>query len=101
MYFRKYCFGDKAIPFDIVSDQAVNFPGTGQCPTLASHICIPCVYIDTHVHVNVSARVHALLSLLSLSAGTANYKDPNVSMSLPIFTIHGNHDAPYGTYSPL
>ncbi|CEF66332.1 Double-strand break repair protein MRE11A [Strongyloides ratti] len=26
-----------------------------------------------------------------------NYKDPNLSVSMPIFTIHGNHDDPSGT----
>lgn len=28
--------------------------------------------------------------------GTANYLDPDLNVSLPIFTIHGNHDDPTG-----
>ena len=28
--------------------------------------------------------------------GTANYLDPDLNISLPIFTIHGNHDDPTG-----
>eukprot|EP01135_Chromosphaera_perkinsii_P004833 Nk52_evm11s298 gene=Nk52_evmTU11s298 len=28
---------------------------------------------------------------------TVNYEDPNYNISLPIFTIHGNHDDPAGT----
>ncbi|RKP13567.1 Metallo-dependent phosphatase-like protein, partial [Piptocephalis cylindrospora] len=27
---------------------------------------------------------------------TVNYQDPNINVSLPIFTIHGNHDDPTG-----
>jgi len=26
----------------------------------------------------------------------ANYYDPNLNISLPIFSIHGNHDDPSG-----
>lgn len=54
--FRKYCFGDRRIAFEVLSDQSINFPDTA------------CV----------------------------NYEDPNVNISLPIFTIHGNHDDPAG-----
>ena len=25
-----------------------------------------------------------------------NYEDPNYNMSIPVFTIHGNHDNPAG-----
>lgn len=27
---------------------------------------------------------------------TVNYQDPNINVSLPVFTIHGNHDDPTG-----
>lgn len=54
--FKRYCFGDRPIGFQIISDQKRNFPSTQ----------------------------------------TANYEDPNVNISLPVFSIHGNHDDPAG-----
>jgi len=34
-----------------------------------------------------------------------NYEDPNLNISIPVFSIHGNHDDPQGTgpvsYIPL
>lgn len=30
------------------------------------------------------------------SFGTANYMDPNINVSIPVFSIHGNHDEPCG-----
>jgi double-strand break repair protein MRE11 len=56
--FREYCFGDKPIEFEIVSDENDNFGHTG----------FP----------------------------RANFNDPNLNVSLPVFTIHGNHDDPTG-----
>ena len=29
-------------------------------------------------------------------SGMANYEDPNCNVSLPVFSIHGNHDDPAG-----
>jgi DNA repair exonuclease SbcCD nuclease subunit len=29
-------------------------------------------------------------------AGCVNYEDPDVNVSMPVFTIHGNHDDPVG-----
>ncbi|XP_062843975.1 double-strand break repair protein MRE11 [Trichomycterus rosablanca] len=55
---RKYCMGDKPIPFEILSDQAVNF----------SNSKFPWV----------------------------NYQDENLNISIPIFSVHGNHDDPTG-----
>ena len=26
-----------------------------------------------------------------------NYEDPNLNISIPVFSIHGNHDVPQGT----
>lgn len=26
-----------------------------------------------------------------------NYEDPNLNISIPVFSIHGNHDDPQGT----
>ncbi|CAH0721370.1 unnamed protein product, partial [Brenthis ino] len=51
---RKYCFGEKPISIEIVSDQLKNF-----------------------------------------SRGV-NYEDPNLNVSYPIVSIHGNHDDPVG-----
>ncbi|CAG5006006.1 unnamed protein product [Parnassius apollo] len=51
---RKYCFGDKPIGVELLSDQLQNF-----------------------------SRV-------------INYEDPNLNISYPILSIHGNHDDPVG-----
>ncbi|KAJ1445572.1 Metallo-dependent phosphatase-like protein [Pelagophyceae sp. CCMP2097] len=53
---RTHALGDEPVSFQILSDQAANFPGSG------------------------GSRV--------------NYEDPHISVSLPIFSIHGNHDDP-------
>ncbi|XP_045459445.1 double-strand break repair protein MRE11 [Melitaea cinxia] len=51
---RKYCFGDKPINVEVLSDQLENF------------------------------------------SRTVNYEDPNLNVSYPILSIHGNHDDPVG-----
>lgn len=51
---RKYCFGDKPINVEVVSDQLENF------------------------------------------SRNVNYEDPNLNVSYPILSIHGNHDDPVG-----
>lgn len=51
---RKYCFGDKPIAVEMLSDQLENF------------------------------------------ARNVNYEDPNLNISYPILSIHGNHDDPVG-----
>lgn len=55
---RKYCFGDKPVAFEILSDQKSNFPES--------------------------------------ITQTVNYEDPNMNISYPVFSIHGNHDDPVG-----
>ncbi|XP_047450847.1 double-strand break repair protein MRE11 [Mugil cephalus] len=55
---RKYCMGDSAVQFNIISDQTVNF-NTTQFPWV-------------------------------------NYQDENLNISIPVFSIHGNHDDPTG-----
>ncbi|NXJ33177.1 MRE11 protein, partial [Ciconia maguari] len=55
---RNYCMGDRPVQFEILSDQAVNFP-YGKFPWV-------------------------------------NYQDQNLNISIPIFSIHGNHDDPTG-----
>lgn len=57
-FSSRYCLGDKAVSFQILSDQSRNF----------SHMKNPIV----------------------------NYEDPNLNISIPIFSIHGNHDDPTG-----
>lgn len=32
----------------------------------------------------------------SFSTATVNYEDPNINVSIPVFSIHGNHDDPTG-----
>lgn len=51
---RKYCFGDKPVSIELLSDQLENF------------------------------------------ARNINYEDPNLNVSYPILSIHGNHDDPVG-----
>lgn len=51
---RKYCFGDKPINIELLSDQLENF------------------------------------------SRAVNYEDPNLNVSYPILSIHGNHDDPVG-----
>ncbi|XP_034825398.1 double-strand break repair protein MRE11 [Maniola hyperantus] len=51
---RKYCFGDKPINIEVLSDQFENF------------------------------------------SRAVNYEDPNLNVSYPILSIHGNHDDPVG-----
>ncbi|KAJ8725312.1 hypothetical protein PYW07_016270 [Mythimna separata] len=51
---RKYCFGDKPVSIELLSDQNINF------------------------------------------SRSVNYEDPNLNVSYPILSIHGNHDDPVG-----
>lgn len=51
---RKYCFGDKPVGIELLSDQITNF------------------------------------------SRNVNYEDPNLNVSYPILSIHGNHDDPVG-----
>lgn len=51
---RKYCFGDKPVSIELLSDQVTNF------------------------------------------SRNVNYEDPNLNVSYPILSIHGNHDDPVG-----
>ncbi|CAG9563190.1 unnamed protein product [Danaus chrysippus] len=51
---RKYCFGDKPISIEVISNQLDNF------------------------------------------SRAVNYEDPNLNVSYPLLSIHGNHDDPVG-----
>ncbi|XP_017860403.1 PREDICTED: double-strand break repair protein MRE11-like [Drosophila arizonae] len=55
---RRYTFGDKPVPLEILSDQS------------------QCFYNAVNQSVN--------------------YEDPNLNISIPVFSIHGNHDDPSG-----
>jgi DNA repair exonuclease SbcCD nuclease subunit len=35
--------------------------------------------------------------MLMLRFPAVNYEDPNLNISIPVFSIHGNHDDPQGT----
>lgn len=56
---RKYCLGDGAVQFQLISDQKENFHHTKVFP-----------YV--------------------------NFEEENLNVSLPVFSIHGNHDDPTG-----
>ena len=72
---RKYCFGDSPIHIQIVSDQAINFPVRGK----------------------IFLGIPGLNTLQNTKI--VNYEDPNFNVSIPIFSIHGNHDDPAGVRS--
>lgn len=104
---RQFAFGENPITFEIISDQAKNFPTTS----------------DTQTHTRTQAVVawgrqpdHAPwqsaplarkmfliccasaagLQFFAICSKTVNYEDPNFNVALPIFSIHGNHDDPSG-----
>jgi DNA repair exonuclease SbcCD nuclease subunit len=49
----------------------------------------------------LASRKPVLLSLKNEADGprfpAVNYEDPNLNISIPVFSIHGNHDDPQGT----
>ncbi|XP_023018271.2 double strand break repair nuclease mre11 [Leptinotarsa decemlineata] len=55
---RRYCFGDKPVEIEFLSDPSENFK--------------------------------------SCYNPVVNYEDPNLNVSIPVFSIHGNHDDPTG-----
>ncbi|XP_066153313.1 double-strand break repair protein MRE11 [Euwallacea fornicatus] len=57
---KKYCFGDRPIQIEYLSDPSRNFVFTGN--------------------------------------EKVNYEDPNINISIPVFSIHGNHDDPTGEH---
>ena len=92
---RMYCMGNEPVKFEVVSDQRVNFPT--RCRPLSPP------------PPSCPAAFASFLRLLSLSAaqmtasyrfGIVNYEDPNYNVSMPVFSIHGNHDDPSGVSLP-
>lgn len=68
---RRYCWGDRACHLSIQSDQSVHFP-------------------DRYVCEN------QFIILCRIRFSIVNFEDPNINVSMPIFSIHGNHDDPSG-----
>lgn len=81
---RKYCMGDSPIHFNILSDQTVNF-NTTQSVLLAFVSPIYKCHICDHI-----------FDLLFCRFPWVNYQDENLNISIPVFSIHGNHDDPTG-----
>jgi double-strand break repair protein MRE11 len=80
---RTYCVGESDVKFKILSDQSQNFPNR----SLSFHFL--CKFF-----LNFSCLIFLLLSLSF--HGKANFEDPNIKISIPVFSIHGNHDDPAG-----
>ena len=95
---RQYCLGEDPVAFEVVSDQTQNFNtrwGWGWLVNCAIRI-----------HMSRVPPPHPTPTFLDLtppsphpiihgrSFGQVNYEDPNYSVGLPVFCIHGNHDDP-------
>ena len=52
-------------------------------------------YSSTHAKRNV----FVIYIVFNFSFPTVNYEDPNYNISIPVFSIHGNHDDPAGVNS--
>jgi double-strand break repair protein MRE11 len=68
---RQYCFGDRPVNLEILSDQSLNF-----------HSKYFTILADS--------------AQRSFRFGCVNFEDPNFNIEIPIFSIHGNHDDPAG-----
>lgn len=77
--------GDSPINFNVLSDQTVNF-NTTQSVRLGLLSQIYEYYVYEHL----------LLHLLFCRFPWVNYQDENLNISIPVFSIHGNHDDPTG-----
>ena len=72
---REYTLGDKPIQVELLSD-----PEEGKAAGFRYN----------------SLVVNFQLELTSPSFPAINYEDPNLNISIPVFSIHGNHDDPQG-----
>lgn len=78
--------GDSPIQFNILSDQTVNFNTTQS------------------VELGFIHHSFKLFNIMSMNVFTllfgrfpwVNYQDENLNISIPVFSIHGNHDDPTG-----
>lgn len=84
---RQYCMGDSPIQFNILSDQTVNF-NTTQSVLLwfCGHSC----------KTFYACLMNVVLMLMCCRFPWVNYQDENMNISIPVFSIHGNHDDPTG-----
>lgn len=84
---RQYCMGDSPIHFNILSDQTVNFNTTQSVPLrFCGHSC----------KTLCSCWMTVILMLMCCRFPWVNYLDGNLNISIPVFSIHGNHDDPTG-----
>ena len=78
---REYTLGDRPIQIELLSD-----PDEGKAPGFSFVLLFyPSLY---------DSRLNTLLSSYRFPA--INYEDPNLNVSIPVFSIHGNHDDPQG-----
>lgn len=88
---RQYCMGDSPIQFNIISDQTVNFN------TTQSVLLCLCTLLKTWSSCWMNAVLMLLFMLLMCCRFPwVNYQDENLNISIPVFSIHGNHDDPTG-----
>lgn len=55
--------------------------------------------IDTHRTLESKLYTNNLKLLSFIRFPVVNYEDPNFNISIPVFSIHGNHDDPAGVRS--
>lgn len=84
---RKYCMGDSPIQFNILSDQTVNF-NTTQSVVLG--------FIHHFFKLLNITSMNIWFTLSFCRFPWVNYQDENLNISIPVFSIHGNHDDPTG-----
>lgn len=84
--FRHYCMGNRPCPIEFRSDPEVNFH--------SKSVVFMCVLARERER---ERQICLKLPKLQLHRfRTVNYEDPNYNISIPVFTIHGNHDDPVG-----
>jgi hypothetical protein len=84
---REFTQGERPVRIELLSDPDEGKVGDWEC---ARSCCASTPPPDQ------SAEAVPLSPPLSFP--TVNYEDYNINVSLPIFSIHGNHDDPTGTY---
>jgi DNA repair exonuclease SbcCD nuclease subunit len=83
---RRCCLGDRPVQFQVVSDQATSLQNL--------YALNPSLNFERHVFF-LSLKLMKLLHAC-FRFGRVNHEDPNINISLPVFTIHGDHDDPTG-----
>ena len=73
---REYTLGDRPIQVELLSD-----PDDGKAPGFSYDV----VSLTPFRNLTLWGRFPAV-----------NYEDPNFNVSIPVFSIHGNHDDPQG-----